>query len=82
MLKALNRIGGSSRPVTWVTTSDFLDHLDLGTLDDLPRIEELMQVGLLGTPGALRGDLPEDDGGGEVAAEAAADDSETADRTP
>ncbi len=44
------------RPVTWVTTTDFLDHLDLGNLDDLPRIEELMQVGLLGTPGALRGE--------------------------
>ena len=44
------------RPVTWVTTTDFLDHLDLENLDDLPRIEELMQVGLLGTPGALRGD--------------------------
>lgn len=49
------------RPVTWVTTGDFLDHLDLGNLDDLPRIEELMQVGLLGSPGALRGDLPEDE---------------------
>ncbi len=36
------------RPVTWVTTADFLDHLDLTVLDDLPRIEELMQVGLLG----------------------------------
>ncbi len=35
------------RPVTWVTTTDFLDHLDLSVLDDLPRIEELMQVGLL-----------------------------------
>ena len=38
------------RPVTWVTTPDFLDHLDLTALDDLPRIEELMQVGLLGNP--------------------------------
>ncbi|MGI9433420.1 MAG: SMC-Scp complex subunit ScpB [Geminicoccaceae bacterium] len=37
------------RPVTWVTTPDFLDHLDLSVLDDLPRIEELMQVGLLGS---------------------------------
>ncbi len=35
------------RPVTWVTTDAFLDHLDLANLDDLPRIEELMQVGLL-----------------------------------
>lgn len=50
------------RPVTWVTTSTFLDHLDLSHLDDLPRIEELMQVGLLGTPSALRGDpKPEDE---------------------
>jgi segregation and condensation protein B len=36
------------RPVTWVTTSGFLDHLDLTSLDDLPRIDELVQVGLLG----------------------------------
>ncbi len=35
------------RPVTWVTTPAFLDHLDLTALDDLPRIEELLQVGLL-----------------------------------
>jgi segregation and condensation protein B len=35
------------RPVTWVTTQTFLDHFDLGSLDDLPRIEELLQVGLL-----------------------------------
>jgi segregation and condensation protein B len=54
------------RPVTWVTTPAFLDHLDLAALDDLPRIEELMQVGLLGTPGALRGDPP---GDGEEEAE-------------
>lgn len=53
------------RPVTWVTTPAFLDHLDLSALDDLPRIEELMQVGLLSTPGILRGDQPaEDDGDG------------------
>jgi segregation and condensation protein B len=36
------------RPVTWATTPAFLDHLDLGSLDDLPRIDELVQVGLLG----------------------------------
>ena len=36
------------RPVTWVTTQALLDHFDLASLDDLPRIEELLQVGLLG----------------------------------
>ena len=36
------------RPVTWVTTPALLDHFDLASLDDLPRIEELLQVGLLG----------------------------------
>ena len=36
------------RPVTWVTTAAFLDHFDLAALDDLPRIEELLQLGLLG----------------------------------
>jgi segregation and condensation protein B len=35
------------RPVTWVSTQAFLDHFDLASLDDLPRIEELLQVGLL-----------------------------------
>jgi segregation and condensation protein B len=44
------------RPVTWVTTPAFLDHFDLVSLDDLPRIEELLQVGLLagGAPSAER----------------------------
>jgi segregation and condensation protein B len=49
------------RPVTWVTTATFLDHFDLASLDDLPRIEELLQVGLLGTGKAAR--LPEDPDG-------------------
>jgi segregation and condensation protein B len=38
------------RPVTWVTTQTFLDHFDLQGLDDLPRIDELLQVGLLTAP--------------------------------
>ena len=49
------------RPVTWVTTPVFLDHLDLGSLDDLPRIDELLQVGLLGAlPGAPAPADPDD----------------------
>jgi segregation and condensation protein B len=42
------------RPVTWVTTTAFLDHFDLASLDDLPRIEELLQLGLLGAAGDRR----------------------------
>ena len=61
------------RPVTWVTTSDFLDHLDLSALDDLPRIEELMQVGLLGSPMADQ-DERRNSGNAEEDAIAAEDD--------
>jgi segregation and condensation protein B len=46
------------RPVTWVTTPAFLDHFDLGSLEDLPRVEELLQVGLLGGPDARLTALP------------------------
>jgi segregation and condensation protein B len=43
------------RPVTWVTTAAFLDHFDLTSLDDLPRIEELLQLGLLGATATAGG---------------------------
>lgn len=64
------------RPVTWVTTTDFLDHLDLTQLDDLPRIEELMQVGFIGN--AKPSDDGSEEGGGDepVSNEGADDDSE------
>jgi len=34
------------RPVTWVTTTAFLDHFDLTSLGDLPRLDELEAAGL------------------------------------
>ncbi len=34
------------RPVTWVTTADFLDQFGLAALDDLPRLDELEAAGL------------------------------------
>jgi segregation and condensation protein B len=40
------------RPVTWVTTPAFLDQFGLGSLADLPRLEELEGVGLFNPPGA------------------------------
>jgi len=37
------------RPVTWVTTQEFLDHFGLEKLDDLPGLDELKASGLLDT---------------------------------
>ncbi len=65
------------RPVTWVTTPSFLDHFDLAALDDLPRIEELLQVGLLG-PLAAAGERPVtmSDAAGDTLPELEVDDPE------
>jgi segregation and condensation protein B len=41
------------RPVTWVTTDQFLDHFGLESLDALPGIEELRAAGLLDTRSAV-----------------------------
>jgi segregation and condensation protein B len=40
-IKPHGRRDSPGRPVTWITTEAFLDHFDLATLDDLPRLEEL-----------------------------------------
>jgi segregation and condensation protein B len=37
------------RPVTWGTTSEFLNHFNLGNLSDLPGVDELKAAGLLDT---------------------------------
>jgi len=61
------------RPVTWHTTTEFLDHFGLETLKDLPGVEELKAAGLLDTrpaAQAFRGedmaDLLEEDDEGEA----------------
>jgi segregation and condensation protein B len=38
------------RPVTWVTTDAFLDHFDLRSIDELPKVDELLEAGLLARP--------------------------------
>ena len=48
------------RPVTWVTTTAFMEHFGLESLDDLPGVDELEAVGLLEDA-----DQPSD-GAGEV----------------
>jgi segregation and condensation protein B len=40
-IKPHGRRDSPGRPVTWITTAAFLDHFDLASLDDLPRLEEL-----------------------------------------
>ena len=35
------------RPLTWVTTTDFLDHFSLESLTDLPGMDEMKAAGLL-----------------------------------
>ncbi len=52
------------RPVTWVTTRAFLDHFDLTSLDDLPRVEELAAAGLFDAPSSSASQDDADDGAG------------------
>ena len=41
------------RPLTWMTTHDFLDHFQLENLNDLPGLEELKDSGLLDKRAAI-----------------------------
>ncbi len=41
------------RPLTWITTKEFLDHFSLASLDDLPGVDELKSAGLLDTRPAI-----------------------------
>lgn len=55
------------RPVTWVTTPGFLDQFQLGSLDDLPRLDELEAAGLFrvaGSDGATADDAAAESGVG------------------
>lgn len=50
------------RPVTWVTTLDFLSHFNLTNLNDLPGLDELKASGMLDARPALAAfGAPEDD---------------------
>jgi len=71
-VKPKGRRRGPGRPLTWVTTDEFLSHFGLDNLTDLPGVDELKAAGLLqSNPVALgaTGDLPfaleQDDDDGE-----------------
>ncbi len=64
--KGRRRVPG--RPLTWVTTDDFLEHFGIESLADLPGVDELKAAGLLqANPVAIggAGELPLDDPLGE-----------------
>jgi segregation and condensation protein B len=78
-IKPKGRRAVPGRPVTWVTTPEFLSHFGLASLDDLPGVEELKAAGLLDPIAAsLPGLAPLEGEEGEVeaAAAAAAEDDE------
>ena len=85
------------RPLTWLTTTGFLDHFSLPSLDDLPGLADLKAAGLLDTrpamavmPGAAlagpeipgRGDDPSLEKGPQVDAAISAGTDESLRRTP
>lgn len=49
------------RPVTWVTTLDFLSHFNLTSLNDLPGLEELKASGMLDAKPVMSGVAVTDD---------------------
>lgn len=65
------------RPLTWVTTPEFLDHFGLESIVDLPGLDDLKAAGLLDRRPAVAvtSDLFDEDGeeGGEGAEEASGD---------
>jgi segregation and condensation protein B len=74
------------RPVTWVTTEQFLDHFGLESLDNLPGAEELKASGLLDARPAAAGfkdnqldPLSDEAEAAEQEAEADEDETEMAD---
>jgi segregation and condensation protein B len=68
------------RPLTWVTTTSFLDHFGLESLMELPGLDELKASGLLDRRPALEtlstGDLFEDSATGTDAQEDAGEEEE------
>jgi segregation and condensation protein B len=70
------------RPLTWITTREFLDHFGLEKIEDLPGLEELKSSGLLDSrPGIEPMSTDQDDGGSEQA-DAALEESDVGGEEP
>jgi segregation and condensation protein B len=57
------RRASPGRPLLWVTTTDFLVHFGLNSLNELPGIDELRAAGLLDLGAAAVGEHARDGGG-------------------
>ncbi|TVR98187.1 MAG: SMC-Scp complex subunit ScpB [Rhodospirillales bacterium] len=53
-IRPKGRRAAPGRPVTWATTTAFLDHFGLAGLDDLPGIDDLKAAGLLDARPAIQ----------------------------
>lgn len=81
-IKPGRRRESPGRPLTWVTTDRFLDEFGLGSLDDLPGIEELRAAGFLDKRAAidtLDGFNHKDGEHGDKSEDADSDDGEDSD---
>ena len=58
-VKPKGRRRAPGRPLTWVTTDEFLGHFGLDSLSDLPGIEELKAAGLLQSNPVVLGEAQE-----------------------
>jgi segregation and condensation protein B len=52
-IKPKGRRQAPGRPVTWVTTDEFLEHFGLDRIEDLPNLDELRAAGLLDHRGGI-----------------------------
>lgn len=57
------------RPLTWTTTAEFLAHFNLGSLNELPGLDELKAAGLLDTRPILSNLPPDKEGGDTLSAD-------------
>ncbi len=60
-VKPGKRLKTPGRPLTWITTTSFLDHFGLSSLTDLPGLEELKLSGLLSHENILFSDPTNDE---------------------
>ncbi len=68
-IRPVGRRSGPGRPITWGTTTAFLEHFGLASLADLPGLDELKAAGLIDTrPASVAAGIGKEAGDGEPGA--------------